>query len=355
MPIRRIRLLACLLAVHSCSAPVANRPDTRELQPHEDAPASEAAAPPTDNTSFAMFWTSSKLGYIYRASYFTASQVADPAWEAKRLSKMDMVGICEGGHLVNRRDVRWFPATPESGQPCAAIIYTARCDMPTHAKIDSLELDRQESLLGEMPTAPEKDCGAKEWASTLDRPGYEMQRYLDAQAHLVDRPVCDWRKPELHGKLTIHPETRVGLSTVIDRALAARMDQHWQLPQLVSEFGRLPEGYVHAALNRAGRIGTIFPPSHTVPDNPAHIRITQAIGLGRDGRPYCVQITARQGHQIWRRTIERSGAEGYAGIGIFGEGERPRKVDHTPEMDERDLMSALTLAMGLSPGDGKQP
>jgi hypothetical protein len=305
-----------------------------------------AVAPPTNSDGFTSSWESSKQGFIYSSSYFTAGQVDNPLWEARRLSELARVKICQTGQQIVHRDVRWVAATKVSGQRCAAVIYTIACDVPTHATIDTLDQDREEALTGEIQDAPSDGCGANDSGKARNYPDSDMQQYLDAQSLLVDKQVCDFRKPRLNGIIKSLPRTRIGVTTVVDKALSARLDGHWQLPRLVFDFAHNPEWIIGSALRKDGKLGAIFPTSREVTSSPANIRITQTIGVGSDGRPYCVQVTARQGAQVWRRTIERSGAEAYAGIGLVGR-ETAHKPSSTPSDDERTLIQSLAQSIGL--------
>jgi len=81
-----------------------------------------------------------------------------------------------------------------------------------------------------------------------------------------------------------------------------------------------------------------------IEDNGVNILVTQQLALKPDGTPYCVQLTARQGPRLWRRTIFRAGfVEQLAqSIGIDREG-RSRDPSRywDPATDGGELASAL--------------
>jgi hypothetical protein len=321
--------LAALMLLPSC-------------MPH--GPSSGTVPPPSD-TVFSMQWLTSKTGYVFRTNYFTAGQVTDPAWEAKRLSKLKKVLICETGQHVARRDVRWFPATPESGQRCAAVIYTIVCDVPTHATIDSLEQDRRDEVFGELDSPPEKDCGEKDWTKFADRPPNDIARYRAGVSLLVDRPVCDLDTPTLNGEIHVLPKTRIGVTTLIDTAYADRagVPEWWEQANLSDA----PNRVLGSALRNAGKVGAIFPPDGKVSPDHENILVTQAIGLNKSGHLYCVQLTVIQAGKKWRRTIEHTGPEGYEGIGIFPNGVTPHKPSATDIDDLGELWRMLSTSAGV--------
>lgn len=333
MPLIRHAGIAGLLLVSACGSHTA---------PQGGMP------PPTDFLSFNRSWSSSAQGYIYVSSYFTEGQVDDRAWEKRRLDKMEQVRICRTGERILHRDVRWFPATQATGRKCAAIVYTMACDIPTLAKNDSLESDRQEALVGELDQMPEKGCGQLRSEADSAKPNSDISDYLAVRSLLVDQAVCDFRQPRLDGRMTIQPTTRIGSSTKVEKGLAARVTDDWALERITIDLRDDPKDMIGGRLRTSGRLGAIFPPKGKVARIPTNIELTQAIGLGRDGRPYCVQLTARQGDQVWRRTIERSGREAYAGIGVFGD--RPSyNAKPTLRDDMRELVEALIANMGLPP------
>jgi len=299
----------------------------------------------TVSAEFSRSWISSRPGYIYATHYFTSEQTDDPAWEAVRLSKMDQVLICRTGKKVVRRDVRWFPVTRKSGQRCSAIIYTVKCDIPTLVPEDTSERDRREALLGELDEVPSKGCGGKDRILGPDEPDYDMKQYLHAQALLADAGGCDFVDRQLDAEIVIFPQTRIGSSTTINRALAARFNEGY-LSYLARDLPEYPERIIGSALLRVGKLSAIFPSGGKAPRSSANIELVQTVGLGRDGRPYCVQLTALQGGRVWRRTIERSGAEGYAGIGIFPRTAKPTD-DISLQNDVRQLLETLGNSMGM--------
>jgi hypothetical protein len=337
VPLTRIHLIV-LLSLGACS----DRPHAvLSRQPA----VGERTAPPIDTRGYASSWASSRLGFIYSTSYFTRAQVDDPAWEAHRLAHMGFARICEGSHKVTRRDVRWFPPTAISGESCASVTYTVLCDTPTHAKEDTLEHDRQEMLLGEMLAAPEKGCSAKDWVAALDQPSSDIRDYQKVADAIVERPVCDLAHPRMDGPLRLRPDTRIAVATKIDAAYAARlrsfssMSYYW--------FDDEPSRVIGSALYKAQRLEAIFLPKNGRSPLPSDIKIHQAIGLNGAGRPYCVQVTATQGPLVWRRTIVRSGIDGYRGDGIGSVSHVAQQSTYTTRDDLRAILHDLTIDVGL--------
>ncbi|HEY5723836.1 MAG TPA: hypothetical protein VIT45_16110 [Allosphingosinicella sp.] len=91
----------------------------------------------------------------------------DPLWEFARAQNATM-NWCNSEARLVRRDVRWFEATPVTGQRCAMAIYTVQCLEPKEwadtAKTpfaNGLEADRAH-MLGDPTFVPsEPGCGEK--------------------------------------------------------------------------------------------------------------------------------------------------------------------------------------------------
>jgi hypothetical protein len=297
------------------------------------------AVPPPDKLSINRDWSSSKFGFVYAAYYFTKPQIDDPRWERKRLQSMNTATICAGGTQVIRRDVRWFAATPTSGRACAAVVYTVKCDIPTHATNDTFDLDRREPLEGELGKI-DKDCGEKEW-SKKQPTDYHITDYEKNQSYLVDRKVCDFRSPNIDGYLQLYPATRVAVKTTIDRALAARFGSG----ALDDRFTRIVENELFQGLYRAKRLQGIFPADGILTKSIDNIQIDLALGLNHEGRPYCVQLTARQGNRTWRRTIDRSHVSDGRPMYLIN---YPKRVDQPFAGDDtRSLAESLSSSLGL--------
>ena len=319
---RKHRAVACLLALTGC--------------------VHDGAGPPKWIDDYSIL-TRVASGYVDTRFYYTAAQASDRRWEAKRAPSPEWIrNNCESGKASVSRDIRWFPATPISGQVCAAIIYTVRCSGEGAGADADLAENHREMMLGELGAVPEKACGEKD---SLRRPPSYFDDYINeyrrGQALLVDRPVCDLTTPTLDGAITITARTRVATNVAVDRALIVRyIDQNTNL-----RLDRIVAGRVGQSLLRAGMLPNIFTRDGIVSDDPANIRLTLTFGLNRDGRPHCVQLTARQGGRTWRRTIDRTGRIDPGPL-VFsrsrGTGGRP-----TPTDDADSLADALRAAMGL--------
>jgi hypothetical protein len=298
-----------------------------------------SAPPPPDNLSIDRHWSSSKFGFIYATYYYTEAQIDDPRWEKKRLESMETATVCETGKRVVRRDVRWFAPTPTSGRKCAAVVYTIQCEIPTLATNDTFDADRREQLEGELGKIG-KGCGEKDFKK-LHLADYNITNYQKYQSYLVDRNVCDFRSPSMDGNLQLKPATRVAVKVLIDRALAARFGSH----ALDDRFTSTVESALSQGLRRAKRLQSIFPAGGIQNDSSDNIRIELALGLNNEGRPYCVQLTARQGTRVWRRTIDRAGISD--GRPMYLADDSKQGDQPSPSNDARALAEALRASLGL--------
>ena len=120
-----------------------------------------ALAPP-DRLAANRQWQNARSGYAFVISYFTAGELRDSRWEAKRLEMMKQAIFCKTGERIVRRDVRWFPATSVSRKRCAAVIYTVECDVPTLVPTDNLSEIRQALLTDPFDEPIEQNCGQKD-------------------------------------------------------------------------------------------------------------------------------------------------------------------------------------------------
>lgn len=303
--------------------------------------AHNAGKPPSKSKATEV-WLSSKYGFIHATYYFTKAQVKDARWESQRLEAMRGVRFCKGGSSVIRRDVRWVPATPVSGQTCGVVIYTVKCDTPTNAQRDGFEQDRREFLLGELDRLPRKQCtGVSRTGQVFpDSPAAEEKRN---QLNIVDGPACDMDAPKLDGVIRITPKTRIAVTTNWERAFSKKF-----AGQDDDRLGRAVEGKIRSGLFLAGMLEGIFPATGLVSDEPDNIRVGLSLGFNRGGRLYCVQLTARQAGRVWRRTIERDDKTSADSEGLFS-GFDPSNAhpDPTPGDDAESLSSEFRAALGL--------
>lgn len=290
-------------------------------------------------------WITSERGMIYEVGYFTEAQIASRAWEARRRELGGMVKRCESGKRIVRRDVRWFPATEVSGQRCAAVIYTIQCDAPTSAKEDNLARDRQSLLVGELAGEIEKGCGEKDLAKVLaNSESDSIRKYKKGLGMLAKREVCDFVGKDQDGPIRIFPETRIAVTAVMDEALAARYPDLETIGRI--DYRELVRRQLQASLTWGHKLSNIFPANGKVSDEPVNIRVEIALGLNRAGRPYCAQLTARQGLQVWRRTIERNDPP--IPSGAAEQAARKRGESPISQLsDSADLAKAFATALGL--------
>lgn len=160
--------VAGLLLLASCVPPA---PQSAEPPIAPDPPAQMTA-----NRT----WITYEGGYGFRAGYFSEAEMNHPAWEEGRQLLRRMAVSCHGPDKLARRDVRWFPATEQSGQKCAAVVYSYTCDGgPDPAEAETTHRD----LLDKAPDEPiERDCGNKdaEFHSRQARAKIELERALKA-------------------------------------------------------------------------------------------------------------------------------------------------------------------------------
>jgi hypothetical protein len=112
--------------------------------------------PPPVSLAVNRMWKSNAEGYIYAVGYFTRAQEQDPLWEAARLGKSETAVFCDHPELV-RRDVQWLPASPDTGEECAKIVYSFACPLRKAEWGSDLATDRE----AELRARPEKPIGAK--------------------------------------------------------------------------------------------------------------------------------------------------------------------------------------------------
>ncbi|MEO7689876.1 MAG: hypothetical protein ABIS51_11365 [Sphingomonas sp.] len=318
---RNRRTLACLLGLTGC--------------------VHDGARPP-EQLATASSWATAKNGFVFTSYYFTAAQANDPRLEANRLQSMGTVKSCDGGTAIVRREIRWFPATPISGQRCAAIVYTVKCNGRTDLAHDDLAEARSEAMFGELDAPLENACGEKDRAR-VPLHDANIDIYREHQALLVDDQPCDLATPTLDGTIRLTDATRIASTIRFDRALAARYpdwSSDYYLPSVVKQAFR-------RGLYRAGKLPNIFPPDGIVSDRLDNIRITLSIGLNHNGRPHCVQLTARQGGHVWRRTIDRAAPTGPGQLFFSSSGAKGGRP--TPLDDADSLAVALCVALGLPP------
>lgn len=125
-------------------------------------------APPPSKLYVNTFAKMSGFGRVTAISYFSEAEMSDAAWEFARIQQ-SIGNACAGYSQLVRRDVKWFPATEESGQACAMAVYTVECfaNDETGAPApfgpeSTLERDRQEALRQIPQSSPEKACGDKD-------------------------------------------------------------------------------------------------------------------------------------------------------------------------------------------------
>jgi hypothetical protein len=137
----------------------------------------ESAGPVPKQFGFARRYQGAPWGYAFRAAYFTEAEMRDPRWEEWRQSAGRQMRICNGGHRLLRRDVRWYPATPLSGRRCAAVVYTMRCAHPVaNTGADRVEEYRRFSLdIADPPPGP--NCGDKYAPERILRPFPPPERH----------------------------------------------------------------------------------------------------------------------------------------------------------------------------------
>ena len=122
-----------------------------------------APAPPPLMVSDGI-WSPHHTGYIFRTAYYTEAELADPRWERGRREMRQATRQCDPAReRVVRRDVRWYPATPESGARCAALVYTVECGTENrYVSAPAAEI-RRRILATEPQRAIGPGCGDKDY------------------------------------------------------------------------------------------------------------------------------------------------------------------------------------------------
>jgi len=240
--------------------------------------------------------TSGRGHFVYRQSYFTEAQVRDPRWEVRRREKMNQIRMCPSYRII-RREIRWYDATPLSGERCAAIIYIGLCNGARRGPDPDVETDRI-TLLRRDPDPPiEPGCGERESYRFDTRPPDEQRR----AAMLSSEASClpgEWASDE---PIRVGPETRFHVRALAQPEFAAAAQ--WQFgADATGQLGRLVEGYFYNADRVAPQVF-----ESPIADNGVNVFVTVEFTLSRGGEPYCIQLSARQGAHSWRRGIERAG------------------------------------------------
>jgi hypothetical protein len=303
-------------------------------------PRSAVAAPPARLAVFGHLSTS-RAGYVIRLGYFTAPQARDSAWEARRLEWVRGVDWCPGAASIVRRETLWYRATPSSGQSCAAFVYTVRCAVPRREGEDSVERDRQFVLRDDPDPPIGADCGDKDganWPMTVaPTPAQELAPLLSSDA------VCAARNMTSDDPIRLYAETRIHVRTLIDPAFSAAFPSG--VPAGV--FRRAAPAGLLRVFARAALVRPRLRAS-AVEDDGVNILVTQTYALDRAGRPYCVELTARQGARIWRRHVAHPGfvEQRRTEIGIDREGRSadPRRF-WSPTIDAVELGMELGASL----------
>jgi hypothetical protein len=337
---------ALLVLLSGLSGSCATMPD-RSVPPAAPAAAPVAATGPAetppDYIAVGIDATNGGRGFVYRQSYFSEAEVLDPRWEVRRRETMNRIRMCPT-YRITRRDIRWYEPTPESGQRCAAIIYTAWCAGPGHGNPARTEADRIAALRQDVDAHPiGRRCGDKDPAHIPDTPSataaaWHAEEEAKWTALLSTSAACDGADTETADPVRVLPETRFHVRTLASPAFRAVVPPRFRADWL----SRVPLQMTNA-LYEAGRV---VPQVRTTPieDNGVNILVTQQLSLKPDGTPYCVQLTARQGPRLWRHSIHRAGfVEQLAqSVGIDRQG-RSRDPSRywSPASDGVDLASAL--------------
>lgn len=261
-------------------------------------PIERGPAPP-DHIAISILGTTSGRGrFIYRQGHFTEAQVRDPRWEVRRREKMNQIRMCPSYRIV-RREIRWYEATPQSGERCAAIIYTGICASVLDGPDPDLDARRIAALRQDPDPPIEAGCGEKDSARRSDppRPSDEERRkaLLSGEARCLPGEAASARP------IRVGPETRFYVRALVNPAFAQ------VTPEPVrADIAQLLAFALQWPFENIDRI----PPqvrSSPVADNGANVLVTVEFAPTGEGRPYCVQVSARQGDRYWRRTIERTG------------------------------------------------
>ncbi len=257
------------------------------LSPHQSG-----QAPPRSLTA-ELTGTFGGGGYVARTGYFTESEIRDPQWEERRLARVQgTFQVCGGRDQIISRDVRWYPATRQRRQRCAAVVYTIRCEGRSNLSWHELDLNRRRYLRQDPEPAIEAGCGEKDWARRAPRPlvsSSDLEPVLSAEAHCVGSNAFP------ASPLRVDPHTRLQSRTLYGLGLQRR-----PIPLIGGAAGAIQYRF-----DRAQRVGPILRDT-PVADDGSNILVEQHLARDPSGEGYCISLTARQAGRVWRREIHRS-------------------------------------------------
>ncbi|WP_447765490.1 hypothetical protein [Sphingopyxis panaciterrae] len=267
-------------------------------------------------------WSSNAGGYIFSVGYFTPEQLLSEAWENKRLESRQMAKLCDSEHLAHR-DVRWFePIAP--GEPrCAIVVYSFACSPKRPEWGSSLEYERQQALLDEPDTPPPLGCGEKS-RSKLPIPLNQTPAPRDVI--LSEHADCK-RMPDMQaGKFRLRDVNYVNARTLVSPSFVRSVYHPYPDPVQNVSLAASREQKVHLVTVK-----------RVLPDDGNNLFIEQS--FASDGQGFCATLTARQGANMWRKTMRADLSASAAGPN--GKSAKPLDQYMVAEALQQDLAAHM--------------
>jgi hypothetical protein len=261
-------------------------------------------------------WSSNSDGYVYSVGYFTPEQVASKAWEAQRISSSRMVGFCESEQLVHR-DVRWFEPIAIGEPRCGLVVYTFACSSRRPEWGSSLEYERKQALLNEPRRPLSAGCGEKS-RSKLPTPVTETP----APRGVVISEWSDCKTiPDIHvGRFRLREVNYINARTLVSPSFVRAVLHPYPDPALHFSQAAADEQKVHI-------VDVVRP----LPDDGNNIFIEQTFAAA--GQSLCATLTARQGNNVWRKSVRADLPKGQDGKSSLGKALAQYDISKSLQLD----------------------
>lgn len=302
-------------------------------------------APPEWLSAVNRTWTSNADGYVFTVAYFTEAEVSDKRWEMARRKSRKLAVFCKKERIV-RRDVRWFEPESGKGPRCAMLIYSIACSPRRPEWGGSLDYEREEALLKEPERQAGPHCGDKHAIPAhipSSTPAEDQAKRRAERDKLISRNARCFADQDLSGgAIRIQPATKISRETLLSPDFDETMPEYWKPPGAadILPYAARESAQVHAIFSK-----------RALPNDGTNILLSLIFAGNSNQSPYCVTLVARQGANIWRKTVVRPR--------MLEEDRRkwddnghPRDPETywTPNADAHTLGEELALALGLPLG-----
>ncbi len=199
----------------------------------------------------------------------------------------------------------------------------------------SLEYERKQALLDEVPHPVEIDCGQGKQQPSAPGKDSKLLALLEIERKLIFSETECAGDDIYRGKVQIKNATRIFIQTRVSPAFPARL-----FDQILEE----PADILKRAAAEGGKVHVL---TSAVPwaDDGTNISITQLFApLGSDG--YCITLSAKQGDALWQRTIRRPHASTDTSFSWYRHGP-PDPNKWSPRGDQHFLAEYLAMSLGL--------